>query len=252
MDMEFLLAKIKTLFAYRDFDHLYELGNLYGAKKDRLEENLIRLQQDIYFLDDYLESNWELEASELKLYWNHIHQSLSNLGVASEDYDNYSAHIYKYQQHEMQLRTKKDLLRLSMEYFYFYKSCDVKLLRRLIYDHAPKIGKYYSLADWRCFDLITEVNDDVEDLIEDMQTINGNRLQLIINKHGVEKARKEFVTFMDQIEQQSLARVQVKKSSHYDAIHAKVVEQVKLTKRMLDDSIEEYLAIVDRPSREVS
>lgn len=252
MDMKFLTAKIKTLFAYRDFDHLYELGGIHGTEKDRLEDNLIRLQQDIYFLDEYLESNWELDSEELKLYWNHIHQSLSNLGVASNDYDDYSAHIYKYQHHEMQLRTKKDLLRLSMEYFYFYKSCDVKLLRRLIYNHAPRINRYYTLADWRCFDLITEVNDDVEDLIEDMQTINGNRLQLMINKHGVDRAKKEFTVFMDQIEKQSIARVKVKKSEHYDAIHAKVVEQVVLTKSMLEESISEYLSIVDRHSKEVS
>lgn len=246
MDMEFLTAKIRTLFAYRDFDHLYELGGLVGAKKDRLEENLIRLQQDIYFLDEYLESNWELEASELKLYWNHIHQSLSNLGVPSSEYDNYSAHIYKYQHHESQLRTKKDLLRLSMEYFYFYKSCDVKLLRRLIYNHAPKISKYYSLSDWRCFDLITEVNDDVEDLVEDMQTINGNRLQMIINKQGVEKAKSEFLAFMEQIEIQSAARKKIKSAKYYADIHDKVVIQVELTKKMLEDSISEYLSIVDR------
>jgi len=251
MDMELLTAKIKALFDYRDFDHLYELGELSSNVKDRLEADLIRLQQDIYFLDEYLESNWELEESELKLYWNHIHQSLSNLGVAASDYDDYSAHIYKYQRHERQLRTKKDLLRLSIEYFYFYKSCDVKLLRRLIYNHAPKISKYYSLADWRCFDLITEVNDDVEDLIEDMQSINGNRLQLTINKFGIDAAKKEFLQFMDQIARQSQARADLKKTENYNAIHGKVLEQVKLTKILLDDSIAEYLSITQSQSKVV-
>lgn len=246
MDMEVLTAKIKTLFAYRDFDHLYELGELSAIKKDRLEANLIRLQQDIYFLDEYLESNWVLDDSELKLYWNHIHQSLSNLGVPSSEYDQYSSHIYNYQRHEIQLRSKKDLLRLSMEYFYFYKSCDVKLLRRLIYNHAPKIGRYYSLADWRCFDLITEVNDDVEDLVEDMQTINGNRLQLAINKYGVETAKTQFREFMDQILQQSITRVNLNKSKYYDSIHAKVVEQVEATIVLLNKSVAEYLSIINK------
>lgn len=243
MDMDVLLNKIRTLFAYRDFGHLYELGGLTGAKKVRLEENLIRLQQDIYFLDEYLESNWEIDDEELKSYWNRIHQSLSNLGVSSEDYDDYSSHIYKYQKHELQLRTPKDLLRLSMEYFYFYKSCDVKLLRRLIYDHAPQIAKSYTLADWRCFDLITEVNDDVEDLIEDMQTINGNRLQLAIHKLGIEEAKQMFLTFMDEIAAQSTARAAHKKSKEYDSIHTKVMEQVRLTKTMLGNSLEEYVAL---------
>lgn len=249
MDMEVLTAKIRTLFVYRDFDHLYKLGELSTTMKDRLEDDLIRLQQDIYFLDEYLESNWELDKAELKLYWNHIHQSLSNLGVASSDYDLYSAHIYKYQLHEIQLRTKKDLLRLSMQYFYFYKSCDVKLLRRIIYNYAPKIIKYYTLADWRCFDLITEVNDDVEDLIEDLQTINGNRLQLSINRFGVVKAKKDFLQFMDEIEQQSIARVKLKKSKYYGDIHVKVVQQVKDTKVLLDHSIEEYLSIHNKEAK---
>ena len=243
MDMEVLAAKINKLFAYRDFDHLYELGEISPAKKDRLEDNLMRLQQDIYFLDEYLESNWDLDKEELQLYWNHIHQSLSILGVASSDYDLYSAHIYKYQHHETQLRTKKDLLRLSMQYFYFYKSCDVKLLRRIIYNHAPKINKYYSLADWRYFDLITEVNDDVEDLIEDMSTINGNRLQLSISRNGIEVAKKDFIQFMDQIEEQSASRVKLKKSKYYNDIHSKVVQQVEDTKELLNVSISEYLLI---------
>jgi len=243
MDMDVLLKKIKTLFEYRDFDHLYELGGLKGSEKERLEANLIRLQQDIYFLDEYLESNWEIVDEELKSYWNTIHQSLSNLGVSSADYDDYSAHIYKYQKHELQLRTPNDLLRLSMEYFYFYKSCDVKLLRRLIYDHAPKIAKIYTLADWRCFDLITEVNDDVEDLVEDMQTINGNRLQLAIHKLGIDEAKQMFVEFMDEIGVQSSVRADQKKSKHYDSIHAKVLDQIKLTKIMLDNSLEEYISL---------
>jgi len=243
MDMDILLNKIKTLFEYRDFDHLYALGGLEPSVKERLEHNLILLQQDIYFLDEYLESNWNLEKSELNSYWNRIHQSLSNLGVASKHYDDYSAHIYKYQKHEEQLRSPHDLLRLSIEYFYFYKSCDVKLLRRLIYDHAPKIAKSYSLADWRYFDLITEVNDDVEDLIEDLDTINGNRLQLSITKYGIEEAKQIFIAFIDRIGEQSKARAEQKNTKEYDSIHAKVIEQIDLTKSMLDKSLDMYVSI---------
>ena len=204
--MNSLIKKIKALFAYREFDHLYQIGDIKNAKKERLESDLIRLQQDIYYLDEYLENNWLLDPISIKSYWNHIHQSLSNLGVSANDYDDYSAHIYKYQLHEEQIRSDKDLLRLSMDYFYFYKSCDVKLLRRIIYDHAPKISKYYTLSDWRYFDFITEVNDDVDDLIEDMHTINGNRLQLCIDRSGVAYARSEFLAFMTKIIKQSVEK----------------------------------------------
>lgn len=237
--MDSLIKKIKTLFDYRDFDHLYELGGLSNKDKEVLEQKLIRLQQDIYFLDEYLESNWELDRSELKSYWNRIHQSLSNLKVPAKLYDDYSSHIYKYQHHEEQLRQDVDMLRLSMEYFYFYKSCDVKLLRRIIYDYAPKLNKHYSLSDWRYFDLITEVNDDVDDLIEDLSTINGNRLLLLIRQKGIDVARKEFNDFMDVIAQKSTDRLALRGAS-YQYIHDRTIEQVVATKDMLEDRIKEY------------
>ena len=113
-----MIAKIRKLFVYRDFDCHNKLGEFSKVKKDRLEYNLLRVKQDIYFLDEYLKSNWELDEAEKKLYSSHIHRSFSNLGVASSDYDLYSAHIYKYQEHETYLRAKKDSLMLSMEYFY--------------------------------------------------------------------------------------------------------------------------------------
>lgn len=241
--MDKLIEKIKTLFAYRDFEYLYQIGGIKKKKKDKLEANLIRLQQDIYFLDEYLESNWELDPVKLKSYWNRIHQSLSNLGVASRNYDHYSAHIYKYQKHEEQLRTDKDLLRLSLEYFYFYKSCDVKLMRRLIYDKSPIISKTFSLSDWRYFDLITEVNDDVDDLIEDLRTINGNRLQLGINKYGIESAKVEFLEFMQEILKQSEKRLTMSKGKQYDYIHSKVIEQVNETRLLLNVRLREYILL---------
>lgn len=239
--MDLLIEKILALFKYRQFDHLYHQAGWSMREIDRIQNWLIRLQQDIYFLDEYLESNWQLDPEELKLYWNQIHQSLSYLGIPSSKYDEYSAHIYKYQRHEEQIRGTRSLLRLSMEYFYFYKSCDVKLLRRIIYIHAPQLSKYYKLSDWRYFDLITEVNDDVEDLLEDLSCINGNRLMMTIEKRGIESARQEFIDFIDQISIQSEARARVKESEHYDFIHALTMEQVVETKKILEVRLEEYI-----------
>lgn len=235
-----LVDKIKALFDYRDFDHLYELGQLSSDQKSELEHKLIALQKDIYYLDEYLESNWTLDRAKLDEYWLDIHKSLADLGVQPNQYDDYSRHIYKYQRHEEQLREKIDMLRLTMEYFYFYKSCDVKLLRRLIYDHASSLSKHYSLSDWRYFDLITEVNDDVDDLIEDTLTINGNRLLLMIRQVGVEQAVEAFESFMQYIGEASHERLTVRGAS-YQYIHERTMEQVIGTQKLLHERIAEYL-----------
>jgi len=84
-------------------------------------------------------------------------------------------------------------------------------------------SEYLPIA-WRYFDFITEVNEDLGDLIEDLQTINKNRLQLSINRYGIIKTRQDFLQFMYKIEQQSSERVKLKKSKYYDDINVKIVQ----------------------------
>lgn len=197
MDKE-LRNKIIELFEYRELPKLIAYGG--GDWDDQFYEDLIQLQYDIYMLDYELETNWDVDMSIVDARWKEIHKDLGVLRVSASDYDKYSSHIYKYQKHEIGIREGKLPTRLSMEYFYFYKSCDVKLLRKLIYDGNPQLAKVIKTSEWRIFDLVTEINDDVVDLQEDLTTINGNRFLISLLQLGKEKTVKIFNDFLDEMD----------------------------------------------------
>jgi len=48
-----------------------------------------------------------------------------------------------------------------------------------------------NISDWRYFDLITEINDDVEDIFEDQLTINGNLFNILIHEDGLDSAEDQ-------------------------------------------------------------
>jgi hypothetical protein len=195
-----LLAKITDLMDYRMLPDLIDLVEQDTDKKRQLISKLVDLQVAIYDLDHYLETHWQLSEDHLETYWVPIYDALDAAGVPRNEHSRYAAHILKYQKHEMQLRDLVLPTRLDMQYFYFYKSCDVKLLRRIIMLHYPALAKMYRPADWRVFDMITEVDDDVEDVLEDRETINGNRYLISIWQHGFDHTQQAFAAFLDMVE----------------------------------------------------
>jgi len=190
--------KIIELFEYRKLPTLISYGG--HLWDEQYYEMLIQLQYDIYLLDEVLESHWEVDMDIIADKWVDIHDDLRALSVPEHMIDKYCNHIYKYQRHELDLRRGKLPTRLSMEYFYFYKSCDVKLLRRLIYDHNPQLSRLIPTADWRLFDLVTEINDDVVDLQEDVTTINGNRFLISYLQYGKETTVGTFYSYLDDLQ----------------------------------------------------
>jgi hypothetical protein len=208
IDHESLKAKILTLFEYRLFPNLLDLieTNDRGFQKEDFLQQLIELQTSIYHLDAHLEAHWETNSGVLLWHWVQINQHLMTFGIGEEDVSQYNNHIKIYERHELGLRQNKDLLRLNHEYFYFYKSCDVKLLRRLIYERGLLNGVAGKLSDWRYYDLITELNDDVEDIFEDLDFINGNMVLLYVLRHGKDKAFEVFDAFMADIQSKATAQ----------------------------------------------
>jgi len=166
-----LRKKIVELFDYRLFPQLLEASHVDEALQSVFIEHLIQLQTNIYFLDAHLEANWQTNPQILNLHWDNIKNSLDSFHIPTDQYTAYLNHIKKYEKHELELRQGKSPLRFDMEYFYFYKSCDVKLLRRLIYERFQLTPVCGMLSDWRFYDLVTEVNDDIEDLFEDLDFI---------------------------------------------------------------------------------
>jgi hypothetical protein len=235
-----LLKKIKDLFKYRGFPELYEISNLNKDIVENLNNQLIDLQANIYYLDSYLEENWTLKENELNQYWKNIHQSLSVLGVKKSDWMDYTNHILKYQKHEMELRLGLMPTRLNMEYFYFYKSCDVKLIRRLLMEKLPNVSKLCDAADWRYFDLVTEINDDAMDIEEDLSTINGNRVLISIQLYGAKETIKIFSNFLKTVEQKSIKRFTKVKSEYKKKIHQMTLEQITATKKLLLENVNKF------------
>lgn len=220
-----LREKIIALFEYRQLPELITFG---GAKFDEgFYEKLINLQYHIYKLDHELESNWMVDSSIIKDRWNKIYDSLTDLDVPLAMHDKFCRHIYKYQKHELDIRKGKLPTRLSMEYFYFYKSCDVKLLRKIIYLNNPGLSKKVKESEWRLFDLVTEINDDIADLQEDSITINGNRFLISLKQFGIEKTRSIFSDFLKEID--------LRNSSHTISIGS--INLTQWTKKQVEETL---------------
>ena len=193
-----LREKIEDLFALR---RLPELLNHCDSKHEAsIEEQLIALQKSIYDLDLLLETSWKISHTDLSKKWQNIFSDLRAFGLSNSQMDDYTSAIKRYQKHELQLRQGKLPIEYTLEYYYYYKSCDVKLLRRLLYEHTPQLEKLYPQSEWRIFDLITEIYDDVEDVFEDMETINGNAFMLNINSRGLKATVDLYQDFINELE----------------------------------------------------
>lgn len=192
-----LRNKIDELFVYRKIPFL--LSFLEKKKEKELSDKLVMLQVSIYELDAYLESNWKLKEKALKKKWKFIFQSMADIGITGETAIDLLSHIRRYQKHEVQLRSGLMPMRMNMEYYYHYKSCDVRLMREIIYSQEETIENHIPIKAWRYFDIITEVNDDVEDVFEDQQTINGNMFLLSILQDGYPDTQRVFQKFLNDI-----------------------------------------------------
>ncbi len=195
-----LKGKIKELFKYRKLPILLELAGTSKKEEKVFYGQLIELQAAIYDLDLYLESNWELDDAALKEWWKHIYTKLTALKLPKKKHAFYVRQILKYQKHEMSIRYGKLPTSYTMEYFYYYKSCDVKLIRQLIYDKFPKLNSHFSLVDWRLFDLVTEMVDDLSDVEEDTEVYNGNRFLISALTKKKKQTFADFDLFLNEID----------------------------------------------------
>jgi hypothetical protein len=189
--------KIQELFAYR---RIPELLRLAGIENDSpFVARLYRLQEVIYALDQHLESNWKTKKSERKPYWQEIHEALLAFDIGKKDFGKYTKEIRRYESYELDLRNHKLPTSRPFDAIYSCKSCDVKLIRTLIYRHAPELKKKVRESDWVYYDFITEVNDDLNDVFEDCETWNGNRFLISLLKRGPGKTRRAYKDFLDKV-----------------------------------------------------
>lgn len=244
---EDLRKKILELFEYRRLPEIIVKGN--GVMDDTFYEKLIALQTAIYELDEVLETEWLHNRTHLNDKWARINNHLLDLGVAKEDLADYTYNIRTYEKHELDIRQGKMPMQLDMEYFYYFKSCDVKLIRRLIYDRYPSLVNHILLEDWRLFDLVTEVNDDVEDLYEDLETINGNRFLLSLAHFGRDRTARYFHNFLDDID---CRNAEVEPFEGIINPKSMTSEQVQETKALLENRLWNYDSVALMESKVIS
>ncbi len=189
--------KIDALFSYRMIPWMLKASEIKEKKK--FLKQLKALQDAIYLLDAHLESHWQISRNDLRPYWIEIFKELEKFGVNREGCLERSKEILTYQARELGLREGNVPTSEDMDHFYFYKSCDVKLMRRLIYEADPSLDEKISAECWADFDLITEVNDDVDDIFEDMLIFNASRFLFSVKMFGIKETRKVYEAFIRQI-----------------------------------------------------
>ncbi|HEX5112055.1 MAG TPA: hypothetical protein VFV79_04360 [Saprospiraceae bacterium] len=192
-----LAEKINELFEYRKLNDLLRIGQLDQNKK--FIDHLFHIQTQIYLLDAYLESQWTLEEEQLNKYWLSIHSALAILGYSEKDRDDLVKAIRRYQRIEQQCRDNQWPVDVSFKKFYTTKSCDVMLIRHLIYTASPTLKETWKENIWTYYDLITEINDDIADLEEDLQTYNGNRFLISILQKGTKKTESSYGRFIQKV-----------------------------------------------------
>ncbi|MEZ5031193.1 MAG: hypothetical protein R2787_07320 [Saprospiraceae bacterium] len=190
-------AKIDDLFRGRRLDWLYAQSPL--SHDQTYYEQLILLQAAIYDLDAFLERSWIIAPEELNEYWRIIHDRLAAFHLNEPDRERKLRDIKVYQTHELLTRTGGNPITIPITEFYHYKTCDVRLIRQLIYEGDPRLGEKMPEAVWRYYDWLTEVQDDLEDQEEDRDTYNVNRYLFAMDHLGPDKARATYLSYIRHI-----------------------------------------------------
>lgn len=189
------IAKVRELFLYRHIPDL--LLHVEQSKRKPVEDRLSALQLAIYDLDHYLETHWTVNGADLNAFWEKIYLAIDAFGIKRDIAHAMCHEIRQYQTHELNMRDGHWPDEVDFRKLYYYKSCDVRLIRRLIYREQPSLEEQIHFDDWLYYDFVTELNDDIEDVFEDMQTINGNRFLVLTLLSGIDVAREEFKSRLD-------------------------------------------------------
>lgn len=194
--------KIKSLFQCRFIEQGLSFAGFSGRQKQQMLNALYLLQSAIYSLDKYGEETWCINGSNLAEYWEKIHQRLDLWGLSSVERSFLLRDMKSYQQVELDLRKRIPPTALPIDRFYYLKTCDVRLGRRLIAIHSPDGDKEELLYPlWACFDLAGEIYDDLTDVTEDMTTFNCNRFLIGYETQGAARTQKEYRQFLCTVEQ---------------------------------------------------
>lgn len=197
--LEHIRSKIDNLFANRLIVESLYLAHLKQRDRRWLMHGLRGLQESIYNLDFYGESTWEVQTEILSNIWENIYKQLKFFGFNYQEIDRLVNEIKAYQKIEMLLRERRPPTELPISDFYYLKTCDVRLSRKLITIVAQNSLSMSLNPIWDCYDLASEVCDDLIDLWEDSFDFNCNRFLFQGKIFGDFETRREYAQFLDVI-----------------------------------------------------
>lgn len=230
--MKDIKQKITDLFLYRQLPWLGE--ELGIPHLPSFLESLMKLQYAIFLYDSELEKSWYPQMDILNKYWSGMEAELELMDVPKESVEDYLYQIKIYAENELSMREGKKLSDLPILKFYYYKSCDVRLMRRLMYKSVsnPAEVRY---SDWLLFDMITEINDDISDFEEDLDTFNGNRFLWSIKESGWENTLNEYRSTINRVEQELKRKLKTHVSHYLRNILEAGLKEVSNTRAKMEE-----------------
>jgi len=179
--------KTEELYEKRIAPHVPDISPLK-------RETIIRFQKLVFVLDHYFEHNEQLAPAILDSVWTRFEKFLDDLEMPKDLQTEVLQDIKDYANIEANTRTGKQLAEYEISFFYFKKSCDVRMQRHII-RYLNQQSPTSSRAEI-ARDIVEEIEDDIDDIEEDKLTpFNGNRLLEILNS-GNKTKLEEYATFM--------------------------------------------------------
>ena len=160
-------------------------------------EAIINFQKLVFVVDHYFEHNQQLNPAFLNSFWNQFEKFLDDLQMPKELQATLLQDIKDYADIEASIRIGRKLAEYEIRFFYFKKSCDVRMQRHIIrYLNKQQISSSESEI---IRDILEEIEDDLDDIEEDKLTpFGGNRFMEILNSKNVEKLN-EYDTFINSL-----------------------------------------------------
>jgi len=160
-------------------------------------EAIISFQKLVFVVDHYFEHNEQLNPSFLNSFWKQFEKFLDDLEMPKDLQATLLQDIKDYADIEAGIRIGKKLAECEIRFFYFKKSCDVRMQRHIIryLNTQPALSSEPEIIR----DILEEIEDDVDDIAEDKLTpFGGNRFLEILDSKDVEKL-DEYTTFVNSL-----------------------------------------------------
>lgn len=200
--------KTKGLFEIRRITQDCYFSGLRDKELRWFMSGLSAFQHSIYQLDLYGESVWEIDDAVLNAIWENVYQKVRFFGLSPTETTFLVRDIKKYQSVELGLRRGITPLKLNVRDFYHLKTCDVRLARTLIRVISDQQSTEPNVMDlWNCYDIISEVCDDMVDVTEDSLTYNCNRLLIEKDQFGVDQVYSSYSNLISIVQKEAAALI---------------------------------------------